>query len=251
MQVKKHHCFYKNKKGAIQVSLTELMMALLAVVVILIILYVGVKLVSMFSSSKDFDSTIASFDLLGERADNLIADKNYANTNFLYFLKKDSKLDNGHILVGFNFKDASIDMKTCKDELVVESRKKIGGLCNKACLCIYEDTVGNDFDKNDGGPQVPLKCKSFDKNIVFLASSRQDHFCSKESGWHPEAYTDYYQVDKNYKFLILHGFDTKEIYLDKYESKNGEIFIFFAEYNDDPEDFIYQRKKFMEKKYGK
>ena len=83
MHVKKQGCFYKNKNGDIRVSLTELMMSLLAIAVIVLMVYVGVRLVSMFSSSKDYDSTIASFDVLGERVDELIEDKNYANKNIL------------------------------------------------------------------------------------------------------------------------------------------------------------------------
>lgn len=255
MQIKKYRnlFFYKNKKG-IEISLSELMMALLAVAIILILFYVGGKLISIFVSEKDYDSTIASFDLLGERVDSLIEDKNYANTNFLYYLKATKLIptpDYGYILVGFNYKDSSVQIKTCKDEPLLESRKKISGLCDKACLCIYKDTVGDDFDENYDGPPVPLKCKSFDKNIVFLAPFEQENFCSVKSGWHPEAYSDYYQADKSYKFLILKGFNTKEIYLDKYESKDGNIFIFLAEYKDDTKDSVYQRKWFMEDKYGK
>lgn len=244
MQIKKYRNFYKNKK-AIEISLTELMMALLAVAIILIIFYVGFKLSNIFLSNKDYDSTMASFDLLGERIDSLIEDENYANTNLLYFL------DPYYILVGFNFKDPSIQMETCKkgiifedSESLVESRRIISSLCDQACLCVYKNTLGKDFDKDRKGPQMPLKCKSFDKNIVFLAPSNQENFCSVEIGWDPQAYDGYYKDDQSYKFLILKGFNTKEIYLDRYE-KDDSIFIFFAEYDGS----ISERKKFMENKY--
>ena len=89
----------------------------------------------------------------------------------------------------------------------------------------------------------------FDENIVFLAPSDQENFCSIPTGWHPQAFSDYYQGSEDYKFLILNGFNTKDLYLDKYESPDGDIFIFLAEDNHDPDDPITIRKIFMEEKY--
>ena len=250
--MKKFRFFYKNKKG-FQISLTELMMALIAIVVAGLIFFVAGKLIGMFTSQKDFDSTIASFELLGERIDYILNDKNYANTNLLYYLKEDVYLrDNGYILVGFNFKDSFNQIETCDDhEPLTESKKEISSVCGKSCICIYENTAGKDFDKDKNGFQVPIApCISFDKNIVFLAPSQQESFCSIKTGWKPQdAYSDYYQGEKSYKFLILKGFNTKEVYLDKYESKNGEIFIYMAEYKDDEKDPVYKRKQCVEKMY--
>jgi hypothetical protein len=229
-----------NKRAGIGVSLTELMDAVLAVGMILILIYIGVKLSAIFASDKGFDSTIASFDVLGERIEQLVNDKNYANTNMLYYLKKGD-----YILVGFNYKD-TYEMKTCDNEPLKETREMIKGMCGKACLCLYTDTALKDFDENRNGPQAPVKCKSFDKNIVFLAPYEQEDFCSTENGWHPSVYEDYYSTER-YKFLILKGFDTKEIYLDKYEA-DGNVFIFLAKYSDDEK--IKQRKEFMKNKYG-
>jgi len=250
-KIKKFRFFCKNKKG-FRVSLEELGMMLLGIAVALLIFFVAGKLINMFTSQKEFDSTIASFELLGERIDEIINDKNYANTNLLYYLKKDIYLrDNGYILVGFNYKDSFNQIETCDNEPLTESKKKISSVCGKSCICIYENTAGEDFDKDKEGFLVPIApCISFDKNIVFLASFQQESFCSKETGWKPQdAYDDYYQGEKSYKFLILRGFNTKEVYLDKYESKNGEIFIYMAEYKDDEKDPVYQRKQCMEKMY--
>ena len=238
MQIKKYknYFLYKNKKGDIGISLSELIGALLGVIIISVIFYVGLKLSGIFLSNKDYESTIKSFELLGERVDELVKDKNYANTNLLYFL------DKSYILVGFNYKDPSIQIETCKKD-------KIISLCDKACLCIYKDDswIGSDFDNS-----VPLQCKNFDKNIVFLAPSEQKKiFCGIETGWNPNVYSDYYHTGGGYMFLVLYGFDTKEIYLDKYESADGNIFIFLAEYKDDPNDPIYKRKTLIEEKYEK
>jgi len=246
MQIKKSRFFYK--KGAIQISLTELMMALLAVAVILVIFYVGLKIGSMFSANKNHASTMTSFDLLGEKVDEIINDKNYANTHLLYYLTEGK-----YILVGFNFQDTTKDMAT-KGEKLVETRKLISGICGKACLCIYKDTVGEDFDENNDGPQVPVECKDFNKKIVFLAPSRQKNFKGIETGWHPQdAYEkEYYPKGKEdkYKFLILEGFNTKEIYLDKFETETGEIFIYMAEY-DKKDNEILKREEFMVERYDK
>ncbi len=243
--------FFKGKKrGAIEVSLTELIGALLAVIVILSIVYVVVKLSGIFGSDKEYESTIKNFDLLSQRIENLINEKNYANLNFLYYI------DSSYILVGYNYKDPSVEMETCKKsgitnlftgkEKLVESRKMIGSLCEKSCLCIYKDDSGNDFDKD---LKLPVKCKSFDSNVIFLTSSADEGFCSVESGWHPENYPDYYTEEKSYKFLILPGFYTKEVYLDKYKSLDGNIFIYISKFDDS--EGKQKRKSFMDSKYGK
>lgn len=246
MQIRKYRLFYKNKNGQIKISLTELLGAILAVAFIALIVYVGLRLSGILISSKDYKSSAKSFELLSERIDELIDDKNYATTNMLYFL------DPNFILVGFNYKDPSVPIKTCEKgfifknpESLVESRKKIGSLCDGACLCLYKDTTGDDFD---GEQQLPLDCKSFDEKVVFLAPADQDVFCGSESGWYPKAYSGYYQAG-SYKFLIAYGFNTKEIYIDKYKSEDGNIFIFLAEYKDDPNDQAYKRKSFMEERY--
>jgi len=232
--------FNNKKKGNLQISLTELIGALLALIILLSLFYIGGKLFSIFISNKDYSATIESFDLLGGKIDELLKDKNFANKNILYFL------DTGYILVGFNYRDR-IEMKTCQDEKLTETRKRISGLCGKACLCIFKKTLFNNFDDDF---QVPLKCNSFDKNIVFLAPEHQEYFCSVKSGWNPSAYDEYYKKEIDYKFLILHGFDTKEIYLDKYESEDGNIFIYFAEFNDETQP-ILDRRKVMDEKYYK
>ncbi|MBS3101011.1 hypothetical protein J4204_02675 [Candidatus Woesearchaeota archaeon] len=242
------HFLRKNKKGDIEISLTELIGALLfAVIGFLIFVSIG-KLSGIFISGKDYESTIKSFELLGKKIDDLIKDRNYANANILYFL------DPQYILVGFNYKDTVIQMRTCdgticKGEYLKKSREKIGSLCNGACLCIYKKKTCHSFDDDI---QVPLQCKNFDKNVVFLAPSEQkDVFCSVEAGWNPKAYPDYYQAGGGYRFLISYGFNTKEIYMDKYQAPDGNVFIFIAEYKNQPEDQIYKRKNFMEEIYNK
>ena len=140
-----------------------------------------------------------------------------------------------------------------KGESLSESRKALGSLCEGACLCIYKNTAGNNFDKD---LQTPLKCKTFDKNIVFLTPAEQkDAFCSIESGWHPQVYSDYY-TSGNYLFLIMKGSNTQDIYLDKYEShddktKDGTTFIFLGKYTNDKNDPVYKRKAFMEENYAR
>lgn len=240
MQISKYHKpFYKIKKGAVQITLIQVIGAVLFVIIAISIIITLAKLSGIFLSGKDYDSTVKSLNILADKIGDLAKDKNYASANLLYFL------DKNYILVGYNYKDASIQMQSCNNEILTETRNKISGICGKACLCIYRDSVGNDFDANT----VPLQCKSFDKNIVFLAPSSQQSFCSIETGWNPNAYADYYQPDRKYKFLVLYGFNTKELYIDKYESSDGNIFVFLAEYkNEEP---LIQRKKFMEEKYEK
>ena len=237
----------RNKKGVLEISWTELIGALLALLVITGVGYVALRLTGIVLPKKDYDSTIKSFDILGKKIDSLVKDKNYANTELLYFL------DPSYILVGFDYKDASTQMKTCdgtffKGEELMDSRKALGGLCEGACLCVYKNTKANNFDKD---LQTPLKCKTFEKNVVFIAPAEQkDIFCSIGSGWNPQSYVNYYPFG-SYQFLIMYGANTKNLYIDKYEPKDGNIFIFLAQYNNDKNDPIYKRKLFMEENYEK
>ena len=241
MHFKNHRNYLlsRRKRGTTEGFYGEFIGALLFVFIGLAIIYAVTKLSGIFLSGKDYESTIRSFEVLGDRIDSLVKDKNYANSNLLYFL------DQNYILIGYNYKDPNKEMEgSIPGELLSEARQKIGSLCKGACMCIYKT--------NQIRPDsTPLQCKSFDKNIVFLAPSEQNDFSSMESGWNPKAYSGYYQYGENYKFLILGGFNTKEIYLDKYQSPDGNIFVFLAVYKNDPNDPIYKRKHFMEENYEK
>jgi len=88
MQIKKNKTFSlsKSRKGVISTPWEELTGALLALIVIAGIAYVALNLSGIFLSKKDYDSTMKSFDILGQKVDDLIKDKNYASTDFLYFI---------------------------------------------------------------------------------------------------------------------------------------------------------------------
>ena len=113
-------------------------------------------------------------------------------------------------------------------------------------MCIYKNTNLHDFDED---VQLPLKCKSFGENLVFLAPADQDIFCSIDTGWQPSANPGYYQQERRHKFLVLYGFNTKEIYIDKYEAPDGNIFLYFAQYSDNADDPVYRRSEFMQERY--
>lgn len=230
--------FFKNKKGNVEISLTEVMGAALFVIILVSIVFISAKLINIFSTNKDYDSTMESFGLLGDKINELVEDKDYSNANMLYFL------DSQYILVGYSYKDSE-EMKSCNQESLKKSRKNLGKQCEKSCICIYENTLGKDFDED---LQFPLECISFSSNVVFLAPAYQEQFCGEKTGWYPAAYSDYYQ-EEYYQFLILEGFNTEEIYLDKYQSEKDDIFIFMGIYKESPEDKIYQRKQFMEARY--
>jgi len=223
----------------------ELIGAVLFVIVALTIGYVVLRLSGILISGKDYDSTMKNFDLLNRNVEELLEEKNYASTRLIYYL------GNKFVLVGYNYKDPSVQMKTCsgifqKSEAFEEARKQVAGLCDGACLCIYKNTNLHDFDQD---VQLPLKCKSFDENLVFLASADQDIFCSIDTGWQPSANSEYYQQERRNKFLVLYGFNTKEIYIDKYKALDGNIFLYFAQYRDAADDPVYRRSVFMQQHY--
>lgn len=239
----------QKKKSAIEIGLVEIMGAFIGILILLSMIYIGAKLYGLFSTNKDYDSTLENFEVLESKIKALLEQENHANTNILYFLDKD------YALVGFNYLD-KLEMETCEKRnkylifkestKLTKVRETIRDICGESCICLFKNKKVNDL----GEDALPLKCITFDKDIVFLAPKYQNEFCSIDTSWSPSVYPEYYPSETHYKFLILQGFNTREIYLDRYESKDGVTFIYFAIYNHDPNSEVYKRKKFMDIKLG-
>ena len=236
--------FTKSKKGAFEISLSELIGGILAVVIILSLVYVGGKLTGILTSKKDYDSTINSFDVLAQRVKSLIQDPaDFSSSTMLYTIADD------YIIVGFNYRDPSKEISTqCTKENIEKNRPK--PLCQeKSCLCIYNDKSGEDFSNNE----VPIKCKPFDENIVFLEplDENDKSFGGNRNGWDPT-----YYPNKGYEFLFVYGsyckggtdFGIKNLYIEKFK-KDDNIFVYISKIGD-KEDLETKRKQYMEQTYA-
>jgi len=241
---------FSGKNGAVEISAEEIIGGLLGVMAILGIAYVIFLLVGIATKSRDYEQSLASFESLGNKIGSLIESYDYSNTNFVYFLGK------GYSIAGFSYKDldGSSGAMKCDNHPLTQTRKKAESQCGKSCICMYKNS---DFDDEKQIPS-PIRCRSFDKNVIFIAPFEQQEFCGEQTVFNPlnrdRAYYDAGGKTPIYKYLIYKGDKTKNMYLDKYQTlpeQGDELFIFMAEFNSEPNDPIYKRKQFMDDNYNK
>ena len=238
----------KNKKGDVSISMNELIGAFLALIIILGIVYLTVKLTNIINhKGNDYQSTVSNFDLLGERIEKLLQDKNYANRDFVYFLHND------YVLIGYSHTQTELrkteaENLRCGRNFLLNTRKIAESQCGKSCICLYKYSK---FDNENTIP-APIKCKSFDKNIIFLAPDSSE-FCSVQTIINPlNVDKAYPTIPGVYKDLALNGFGTAHIYIDKYSllpEQGDETFIFAGMYSEDNKNPVYQRKLYMDEQY--
>lgn len=244
--------FRKSKKGAFEISLSELIGGILAVIIIFSLVYVGGKLTGILTSKKDYDSTINSFEVLTGRIKDILQGEDFSTTTMLY------TISDKYILAGFNYKDQSKEISTqCTNENIEKTRPK--PLCQeKSCLCIYNDlnpSPANLGGKDFSNKEFPLKCEAFEGNIVFLAplNEKDKSFGGDRNSWDPV-----YYPNNGYEFLVVYGsdcnagtdFGVKNLYIEKLK-KDGNIFVYISKIEGNPDDVATKRKIYMEKAYGK
>ncbi len=218
--------FSKNKKSAIEVSLIHLLEIILAIIIVTVLIYLSLKLSGLLIGKQEYESTINNLEALSIRISALVKDDKSLKQTMVYTLPDD------FILVGFNYQDQSPVKTDCTQESILKSRSNI---CkSKSCLCIYKnqggitDWSGKDFD--DKGAALPLKCKTFEEKVIFLAPQKDPNFQGSNSEWHPS-----HSKWPGYNYLVLYGicggpwktsWGIKQIYLEKYkEGENTFIFI--------------------------
>ncbi len=79
--------------------------------------------------------------------------------NFNLFIQ-----DNSFIIVAFNAEDDKVQ-SGCYDE---SAARPVACPADRSCLCLYEDTAGQDFD-DDITTNPPKLCEPFPGNVVFMA----------------------------------------------------------------------------------
>jgi hypothetical protein len=248
----------RGKKGSLELSLTELIGGLLAVIVIGAIVYVGLLLSGILISSDEYDSALSSFEVISNRVEGLIADKNFASKSFLYSFKKDS-----YMLIGFSYADNGV-MANCKGQSLEKIRAEVKGVCPGACLCLFAGKSKDDFGRDKTlitDVKPALKCRPFEGKVVFVGPNLEQ-VCSTVSTWSPTL-AGLYPTDSSrlildgsgnteiltsYKYLLLDGMGTSEIYMDKVQEKDGTTIVFITPFTKDNTG-LENRKRYMEQNY--
>jgi len=239
---------FSKRKAAIDIAPTELLGLVLGVMVVLALFYLGAKFSGILIGKQELDSTINNFNVMVKHANSMLKDRDFAYRKVTY------AIDKKFILVGFSYTDNNQIMRSrCSDEAIGQSKPV---LCEgKACLCIYENTIGSDFDGDK--ENVPLTCNKFDEKLVFLAPlnfNANDGFSGDMNSWSP----NYYPEQSSYESLVVYGngcntfgsnFGIKEMYLEKFR-QGDNIFIYMAPYSNASDSELQKRMGYMKAKYG-
>lgn len=246
-EIKMKFIFFSKKKAVIDIAPSTLLGIVLGIVIVFGLLYLGAKLAGIFINKQELDATLNNFNVLVKHTNNLLKDKDFSSRRFTY------SLANNFILVGFSYSDNNEIMRTkCTNENMKQSKPL---LCEGfSCLCIYQNTLSNDFDSD--GENKPLQCNRFDEKIVFLAPLNfniNDGFGGDRNAWQPSFYSN----QNGYGYLVVYGngcntfgdnFGIKEIYLEKF--KQGEnIFIYMVPYSNDTNSEVQKRIKYVQENY--
>jgi len=201
-----------------------------------------------------------NFDFLANQTQKLLEKPEFFASDTIQF-----NIPDGYILVGFD-KDWRGDIEeanACRKESI----KKPTRCSGKACLCLYKDTVADDFE-DDSNKDELIKCITFEKNNqeIFISGPADNYHnlnnCEGESGTidydndcpndgakkipHPP--TTYFPTASRFKyeFLVIYGdcddeWGIKQLYIEKFrnENNNNKTYIFISE----KADIIKKREK--------
>lgn len=73
--------------------------------------------------------------------------------------------EGSYIIVAFNADDEEVK-SGCYDEIAT---RPFACASDNSCLCLYEDTILQDFDDDYGGGNVPIQCSPLPADIIFVA----------------------------------------------------------------------------------
>jgi len=236
--------FSSRKKGSTDIAPTELIGMVLGVIILVGLLFLGAKLAGLFLSKQKLDATINNFDILISSINSMVKDTDKFTSEISTYSISDE-----HILVGFSYRDKGRMHTACTNEDIFFSRP---ALCkDSSCLCIYEDTLLDDFDSDLEDSNV-IRCNKFNKNIVFVAPGDKEKraFQGSRSGW-----SDNHPISGNYEYLVLYGsnchigtdFQVKQLYVEKIQEKDN-IFIYISDYSKSKKKDFEKRQQLIKKK---
>ncbi len=221
---------FKGRKST-EFALSHLIEVVLGISAVIFLIYFSLKLGGVFFGRQEYDSAMNNLNQLELKINELTGNIDTIKTTTTSY-----SIPDNYILVGFSYQDKGTMKTLCTDENIVTSRPKI---CQgKSCICIYPnsggitDWSGKDFDSKEGN-SFPIKCKTFDKKMVFLAaySNSNPNFKGAQTLWKPSNYPN----SGDYAYLVVYGicggpwrtnFGVKQIYLEKYsETEINYIFI--------------------------
>jgi hypothetical protein len=220
---------FSNKRAITGNMWWTLGMTVLAAIVILATFSFFTKLVGLPKNnvgSQEQQGTLANLEIIGNKVQELLEsnEDSIGEQDFPYFI------GSNFVLVGFD--------KVWNDNQIVKEgsffgvgNEKIAKPLDcflKACLCIYEDTFGRDFNNNP----IPLDCYIFDENIIFLGINGEDSNAGYIKAANIKAANEFRGqiISNTYEYLVIYGNElktAKPFYLHKHKV-NDQTYIFIS-----------------------
>jgi len=233
-----------------------------AAAIILLSVYIIFAFSGAFAApSAEKQTAINNFKALTNEVQKKLSTSAKLNTSTL-----DYQIPKGFILVGFD-KDwhGVFVSNACNGEGIIKPPQ-----CqDKACLCLYEDTIGDDFEGDSDPDKLVVPCETFDGDItisgpadnfynfyqcegkeISFQEDDYDNDCSNDGAKKIPDLTYGYGITK-YEFLIIYGkcVDTwgiKKLYIEKYV-EGDKIYLFISAKTPRVEEL---REKQMKSRYS-
>ncbi|MBW2981373.1 hypothetical protein KY343_00705 [Candidatus Woesearchaeota archaeon] len=247
------------KRGQIKVTWTVIG-AVLAAAVILLFTFVFITFSGVFKITSEAEqAAINNFKVLGKTINELLVQPGiFATARPIQF-----QVPNGFIVVGFDknwYGDGTdstednpagpFEASICHDEGIDKPDQCLG----QACICLFQDTYGDDFKEDDSGHVLIDTCITFDGDVSFSGPADNNlnlANCEGETG--TSDYDADCQIDGEkkypvpgygtfpgwrsdfYEFLIIYGEcgdefgEPKTFYVEKYvDISTQKTYIFIA-----------------------
>ncbi|MBD3355094.1 hypothetical protein GF361_03865 [Candidatus Woesearchaeota archaeon] len=256
-----------NKRGQRKVLWTVIEITF-AGMLILLSAYILATFTAVFlGPSSQQQAANNNFDFLANQTQKLLEKPEFFASDTIQF-----NIPDGYILVGFDqdWQGDTVEANACRKESI----KKPQRCSDKACLCLYEDTVADDFE-DDSNKDKLIKCTRLEKNNqgIFISGPADNYHnlnnCEKESNTidydndcpndgaqklppPPAVYLNLPGASSfKYEFLVIYGdcddeWGIRQLYIEKFrnEANNNKTYIFISEKSDQ----IKEREKELKEK---
>lgn len=228
------------KKAQQNIILKEIMYGVFVLILLVLIISVVMNLIDVGGDKRVIEANAATQATLAKRIIDLKDELIKENVNFKRDYNPFQFAGDEHIIVGFPKGDPNkVQLYSrCADETV---SKKYTSCSESACLCLYEETTGDDFD--DSGPDKPIICITIkDVDYLFTPDYKGNAFESKDiiaenfvgrSITIPNYPTEV--IDKFAEMIIYSDcsywdddFEKGNLYLEAFKDKDNKISIMVA-----------------------
>ncbi|MBD3163806.1 hypothetical protein GF323_01275 [Candidatus Woesearchaeota archaeon] len=233
------------KKAVLGLSLTQLMGVIFAIIVLIAASIAFARFLGIFTTTKDAKAK-NNFKAITYEIRKLV------ETPYPYVYREyyPFYLPSNLILVGH---DRQSIKTQCTNEFATNNNCH-----NKPCLCLYEDTLNDDFDGAwlwTKSKQI-IECYEFNKDITFLAPF--DNNKGIFSGEKKPSKIGYYEGESNYEDMFLYGngcgtnnFGVAKLYLEKFQDpETGKVFIYISQQDKETNESIKERISYLNNKYS-